>query len=329
LRIGIDSFTLRELNLDPYQCLDYAHKRGLEGVQFGGMSGLSSTRDVTELLKLKDYADSLGMYINVSVGMCNPLLFQQSEDEVRTAMIQDIQAFAKVGWHELAGIISSNDERYKHPVPWNTHLSKSADFVRSLRPVLEECGSRINLENHGDSTFDILHVVEAVGADICGVNLDTGNTLVNAEDPVLAARRVAPYTHLTHIKDGIVFFSENGVSRQGKAPGQGIVDLASIIAILGEYNPDLPLSIEDHKWIFEFPVFEKDWFIPNSDLTPYEFGQFIKLVSVTEQKLASGELPAVDVYEAIPYLEQMEERIASGAEHLRGILEKLNLQSGK
>lgn len=329
MRIGIDSFTLRELNLDPYQCLDYANKRGLEGVQFGGMSGLSSTRDVGELLKLKDYADSLGMYINVSVGMCNPLLFQQSEDEVRTAMIQDIQAFAKVGWHELAGIISRNDERYKHPVPWNTHLSKSADFVRSLRPVLEECGSRINLENHGDSTFDILHVVEAVGADICGVNLDTGNTLVNAEDPVLAARRVAPYTHLTHIKDGIVFFSANGVSRQGKAPGQGIVDLASIIAILGEYNPDLPLSIEDHKWIFEFPVFVQDWFTPNPDLTPYEFGQYIKLVQGVEQKLASGDLPAVDAYEAIPYLAQMEERIASGAEHLRGILQKLNLQSGK
>ncbi|TXK84572.1 sugar phosphate isomerase/epimerase [Paenibacillus sp. N3.4] len=182
LRIGIDSFTLRELNLDPYQCLDYANKRGLDGVQFGGMDGLSSKRDLGELLHLRDYADSLGMYINVSVGMCNPILFQQSEDEVRTAMIHDIQAFAKAGWHELAGIISRNNERYKHPVPWNTHLSKSADFVRSLRPVLEECGSRINLENHGDSTFDILHVVEAAGADICGVNLDTGNTLVNAED---------------------------------------------------------------------------------------------------------------------------------------------------
>ncbi|UKS28334.1 sugar phosphate isomerase/epimerase [Paenibacillus sp. HWE-109] len=328
MRIGIDSFTLRELNLDPYQCLDYANKRGLEGVQFGGMDGLSSKRDVGELLNLRNYADSLGMYINVSVGVCNPLL-QQSEDEARTAMILDIQAFAKAGWHELAGIISRSDERYKHPVPWNTHLSKSADFVRSLRPVLEACGSRINLENHGDSTFDILHVVEAAGSDICGVNLDTGNTLVNAEDPVLAARRVAPYTHLTHIKDGIVFFSANGVSRQGKAPGQGIVDLASIIAILGEYNPDLPLSIEDHKWIFEFPVFEQEWFTPNQNLTPYEFGQFIKLVKAVEQKLASGELPAVDAYEAIPYLAQMEERIASGAECLRGILEKLNLQSGK
>jgi len=329
LRIGIDSFTLRELNLDPYQCLDYAHKRGLEGVQFGGIDGLSPNRDVGELLNLKDYADSLGMYINVSVNSCNPLQFNQSEDEERTAISRDIQAFAKTGWHELRSVISHSDERYKHPVSWNIHLSKSIDFLRSLRPVLEECGSRINIENHGDSTFDVLHIVEAVGSDICGVCLDTGNTLVNGEDPVQAARRVAPYTHMTHIKDGIVFFSANGVSRQGKAPGQGNVDFASIIAILHEYNPDLPLSIEDHKWIFEFPVFEKDWFIPNSDLTPYEFGQFIKLVSVTEQKLASGELPAVDVYEAIPYLEQMEERIASGAEHLRGILEKLNLQSGK
>jgi len=329
LRIGIDSFTLRELNLNPYQCLDYANKRGLEGVQFGGMDGLSSKRDVGEILHLRDYADSLGMYINVSVDTCNPFLFRQSEEETRSAIARDIEIFAKAGWHELRSVISHSDERYKHPVPWNTHLSRSSDFVRSLRPVLEECGSRINIENHGDSTFDILHVVEAAGADICGVCLDTGNTLVNAEDPVLAARRVAPYTHLTHIKDGIVFFSANGVSRQGKAPGQGSVDFASIIAILGEYNPDLPLSIEDHKWIFEFPVFERDWFAPNPNLTPYEFGQFIKLTWEVEQKLASGELPTVEAYEAIPYLEQMEDRIASGAEHLRGILEKLQLQSGK
>lgn len=329
MRIGIDSFTLRELNLDPYQCLDYANKRGLEGVQFGGIGELSSKRDVGEILHVRDYANSLGMYINVSVDTCNPLLFHQSEDEARAAIIRDIQIFAKAGWHELRSVISHNDERYKHPVPWNTHLSRSADFVRSLRPALEECGSRINLENHGDSTFDILQVVEAAGADICGVCLDTGNTLVNAEDPVLAARRVAPYTHLTHIKDGIVFFSANGVSRQGKAPGQGIVDFASIIAVLGEYNPDLPLSIEDHKWIFEFPVFEQDWFTPNQKLTTYEFGQYIKLVRTVEQKLASGELPSVDSYEAIPYLEQMEERITSGAEHLRGILERLNLHSGK
>ncbi len=325
MKIGIDSFTIRELNLNPYQCLDYAKQRGLAGVQFGGMSGLSSTRDVEEILHIRDYADSLGMYINVSLEMCNPLLLQQSENEVRNVMIHDIKAFSKAGWHELSCIISENDERYKHPVPWNTHISKSIDFLQSLRPVLEECGSRINIENHGDSTFDILQVVEAVGPDICGVCLDTGNTLINAEDPVMAARRVAPYTHLTHIKDGIVFFSANGVSRQGKAPGQGIVDLENIIAILGEYNPNLNLSIEDHKWVFEFPVFEEKWFAPNQDLTPYEFGQYIQLVKKVEQKLANGELPPVEAYEAIPYLEQMEERITSGAEYLRGILKKLNL----
>jgi sugar phosphate isomerase/epimerase len=129
LRIGIDSFTLRELNLDPYQCLDYANKRGLEGVQFGGVDGLSSKRDVGELLHLREYADLLGIYINVSVGTCNPHLLHQSEDEARSAIIRDTQLFAKAVWYELRSVISHNDERYKHPVPWNTHLSRSADFV--------------------------------------------------------------------------------------------------------------------------------------------------------------------------------------------------------
>jgi sugar phosphate isomerase/epimerase len=199
-------------------------------------------------------------------------------------------------------------------------LQKSAEFVRSLRPVLAECGSRINLENHGDSTFDLLQVVEAVGEDICGICFDTANTLVNAEDPVLAAKRVAPYTHMSHCKDGLTFFTANGVSRQGKPPGQGVVDFAQIIPILGAYNRDLRLSIEDHKMIFEFRIFDRDWMAKNPKLNSYELGQYVKLAAEAEKRLARGELPGVDEYEAAPFVEEMEQRLTDGAAFLRGLL---------
>lgn len=325
MRVGVDSFTLSPLSLNPYQTLDYVKKMGLDGVQFSGMNELSKNRDAGELKNIRDYASSLGMYIEISTGECNPLLSGQSEEEQRQRIENEIKVFAELGWHELRSIISYNDERYKHSVPWDIHLKKCSEFVSSLRPILKEYGSRINLENHGDSTFDILHVVEAAGADICGVCLDTANTLVNAEDPVLAAKRVAPYTHMTHIKDGIIFFTDNGVKRQGKAVGQGIVDFEQIVAILGQHNPDLTLSIEDHKWIFEFSIFDQEWINRNPSLTPYELGQFVKLAWITEKKLASGELPDVDQYEAIPYLEQVEERLVFGTQHLRNLIRKLNL----
>lgn len=322
MRVGIDSFTIRELKLNAYESFDYVKKLGLDGIQFGGIYELSKSGDIGELKEIKQYADSLGMYMETGVAGCNPVTFKRSEDEQRESISRDIRAFAQVGCHELRAVISHYDERYDHPVPWDVHLQKSAEFVRSLRPVLAECGSRINLENHGDSTFDILQVVEAAGEDICGVCFDTANTLVNAEDPVMAAKRVAPYTHMSHLKDGITFFTANGVSRQGKPPGQGVVDFAQIIPILGAYNRDLRLSIEDHKMIFEFRIFDSDWIAKNPKLTPYELGQYVRLAAAAEKKLASGELPGVDEYEATPYAEEMEQRLTDGGQYVRGLLNK-------
>lgn len=329
MKVGMDSFTVNHLQLNPYQVLDLAKKLGLDGVQYGGISELSKSHDVGELKDIRDYATTLGMYIEVSTSVCNPLLTGLKEADQQAQIENEIRLFAALGWHELRSVISRYDERYRHPIPWEIHLQKSSDFVRSLRPVLADCDSRINLENHGDSTFDILHVVETAGEDICGVCLDTANTLVNAEDPVLATKRVAPYTHMTHIKDGIIFFTANGVTRQSKPVGQGIVDFAQIIPILNQYNPGLTLSIEDHKGLFEFSMFDEQWIEKNPGLTPYELGQYVKLASVTEHKLKKQEIDDVDTYEAIPYPLQMEERVRESAQYLRMLLEMNEHSNGR
>lgn len=323
MKVGVDSYTIRELKLNGFQTLDYVKSLGLDGIQFGSIGNMSKSRDIGELDALRQYANEAGLYIDTGVDTCNPAIFRRSEEEQREAITRDIRIFAKMGWHELRSVISYYDERYVHPVPWETHLQKSISFLQSLRPALEECGSRINLENHGDSTFDLLHIVEAVGPDICGFCLDTANTLVNAEDPVMAAKRVAPYTQMTHCKDGITFFSENGVSRQGKPPGQGIVDFAQIIPILHAFNPNLNLSIEDHKMIFEFRIFDPQWMSRNLELSTNELAQYIKMTVQTENKLTRGEIPSVAQYEQAPYLQEMEQRVKDGAQHLRSVLKEI------
>jgi sugar phosphate isomerase/epimerase len=325
MRVGIDTFTLRELGLDPYQTLDFIKKRGFDGAQFGGIRGMSPQLDVGALIDIHQYAKSQNMYALVSVTYVNPVISELNRDDFRHNLEEEIRTAAKAGWHELHSAINTSSERYEHAIPWDEHIQQCIHVIRSLRPVLEQCGSRINLETHGETTFDVLRVIEAVGEDIVGVCLDTSNTLVNAEDPVLAAKRVAPYTHMTHAKDGIIYFSQNGITRQGKPPGQGVVDWERILPILGQYSPNLPLSIEDHKWLFEAKIFDQEWMSHNPDLTAYELGQFIKLASETEAKLAMGQIPNPDEYEAIPYLEQMEERLNSGLGYFRELLARLHL----
>ena len=325
MRVGIDVFTIRELNLDPFEQADFVKRRGFEGLQYGGVRSMSDTLDVGRLREIHQYERENGLYSHVSVTTVNPITSKLTFDELRECLEQEIAAAAQAGWNELHSVINVGNERYTHPIPWSRHLEGAIKLINQLRPTLEKYGSRINLEPHGETTFDILRVIEATGTHLTGVCLDTANTLCNAEDPVMAARRVAPYTHLTHTKDGLVCFCDTGVLRQGKAPGMGSVDFENVLAALGEYTPDLPLSIEDHKWLFTADIFDPAWIAHNPELTPEEMGRFVKLAWAGQQRLNAGEIPPVDVYEAVPYLEQMEERLAFGRDYLMKLMERLNL----
>ncbi|WP_214627454.1 sugar phosphate isomerase/epimerase family protein [Paenibacillus agaridevorans] len=321
MKIGIDSFTIRELKLDPYGIIDFAQQHGFEGVQFDSLEEVSPELDERKLQDVKQYGDARGIVTTMSINNCNPITAGVDEAVHRSVLEKQIRACASAGWHELRSYIIASDERYVHQLPWSEHVERSAAFITSLRPVLESCGSRINLENHGDTTFELLAIVEQVGSDICGICLDTANTLVNAEDPVMAAKRVAPYIRMTHIKDAIISFTDRGVRRQGKAPGQGNVDFATILPILEAHNPELMLAIEDHKWLFDIPIFEEEWMRKNPDITALELSSFAKLAVDTERRLAAGNLMQIEEYEAIPYREQMEERLTQGRDYIRSLIQ--------
>ena len=325
MRIGIDVYTIRELNLDPYQVFDWVEKNKFEGAQFSNIRNLSETLDIGKLKDIRAYADAKNLYSHVSVTHVNPVMFKGSFDELKCRMEEEIAAAAACGWRELHSYINAGFERYEHDVPWPVHVEQCIMLINALRPTLEKYGARINLEDHGEATFDILRVIECTGTHLAGVCLDMANTLVNAEDPVLAAKRVAPYTHLTHTKDGIVTLCDEGIVRQGKPPGAGCVDFETILPILGKYCPGLPLSIEDHKGLFTARIYDEDWIAKNPELTPYELAQFVKLAWQGHQKIQKGEWPTIEEYETAPYLEEMDVRLTFGREYLSDLLKRHNL----
>ena len=327
MRVGIDTFTIRELGLDPFQTLDYISAHGLAGAQFGGVRSLSPTLDAGELRAVREYADGLGLYTYVSVPTPNVAVVGDRAAH-REEIGRQIEAAAAVGWHELHSALGGPDERYHHAVPWATQLAEATGFIRELGPVLRAHGSRINLETHGDTTtFELARMAEEAGPDICGITLDTANVYCFGEDPVSAARRAAPYVHQTHTKDAIIFFCENGLRRQVRAPGQGSLAWEAILPILAEYEPDLPLSIEDHKWWYEVEIFQGWWHAQQADLTREELARTVQIAWQIERQIAAGEIAEPTAYEEIPYLEQLEERLHAGRDYLNGALERLSLQS--
>ena len=327
MQVGLDTFTIRELNLGPFETLDYLKAHELEGAQFGGLGALSKTLDPGELREVRAYGDNLGLYTHVSISTCNRHLVNGPLDEHLKQIEKQIKLAAGCGWHELHVSLGGLTERYEHPVPWTQHLTDAADLIRGLGPILREHGSRVDIETHGDTTtFELVRLIEDVGADIAGICLDTANVLCHAEDPVLAAQRAAPYTHLTHTKDAITYFFPGGYQRQGRTPGEGVLDWEAILPILGEHAPGLPLSIEDHKWIFDFQIFDERWLSLHPDLTLFELAKTVETTWNCQQKINSGEWPDPEEYEAIPYLDQIEDRLASGRDYLKGLLAQLGLR---
>jgi len=326
MRVGLDIYTIHSLGLDPFQTLDYVKEHELEGMQFGGVRGFSSALDPGKLKEIRAHADNLGLYSHISVSTCNPYLVQGPLENHLESLKQEIEAAAACGWHELHSSLGSLEPRFEHPVRWTKHLTDAADLIRKLGPVLRQHKSRINLETHGDTTtFELVRLVEDAGPDIAGICLDTANVLCHAEDPVSAARRAAPYTHLTHTKDAIMYFIDTGYRRQTLPSGMGVLDWKIILPILAEHSPDLPISIEDHKMLFDFHVFDPHWLSLHPDLTREELARVIKLVFECQKRIQSGELPDPEEYEKIPHVEELEDRLHAGRDYLKKMIHHLGL----
>ncbi len=326
MRVGLDVYTIHSLRLDPFQTLDYIKKHELEGAQFGGLRGFSSTLDLGKLREIRTYADDLCLYSHVSVSTCNPYLVRGPLEDHLESLKQEIEAAAACDWHELHSSLGGLEQRYEHPVRWTQHLADASDLIRKIGPVLRQHKSRINLETHGDTTtFELVRLVEDVGPDIAGICLDTANVLCHAEDPVLAAHRAAPYTHLTHTKDAIMYFIDTGYRRQTLPPGRGALDWKTILPVLAEHSPDLPISIEDHKMLFDFHVFDPHWLSLHPDLTREELARVIQMVWKCQRLIYSGELPDPEESERIPHPEELEERLHAGRDYLKGMISRLGL----
>jgi sugar phosphate isomerase/epimerase len=121
-------------------------------------------------------------------------------------------------------------DRFRTDVTWEEQLSATERFLKRLAPIARDLGIHMNLETHEEITsFEVVRLVEAVGPDSMGITFDTGNVTQRGEDSLAAARRIAPYVRQTHLKDVVQVRAEDGLRRQVRACGYGLVDFATIV----------------------------------------------------------------------------------------------------
>ena len=210
---------------------------------------------------------------------------------------------------------------------WDRQLADTTAVLQRLAPVARDLGVRLALEPHLDATsFQLLGIIEAVGSDVVGICLDTANVMARMEDPLEAARRLAPHVLMTHAKDAILLFHEAGLRWQCRPCGQGAVPFPALLELLDAYAPDLTLSIEDHAGLFELPIYDPDWIATFTDLTTSELALLFRRAWMSGRRLSTRRQEDPEVLETLPWEERVSPRLDASIRYLRDLLEELGLE---
>lgn len=163
-------------------------------------------------------------------------------------LIRHIPRAAKVGANIMRICASSMlyvDE------PHDVEVRNVVTMLRRAAPVAADHGVTLAIENHIDFTStEILQILEGVGSESLRVNFDVGNSLRLYEDPVEAARNLAPYTVATHTKDILTRRDHTGAPSErflfwpSCPAGEGLIDMLGVARELDRAGFEGSLAIE-------------------------------------------------------------------------------------
>jgi sugar phosphate isomerase/epimerase len=296
LRVGVDSYSLKPLDLSPFELLEWAVMNEAGGVQFSEVNlPLGEVVDKAFLNELRSYAEENRLYIEWGGGEHIPL-------HLDTGRPKDIFAAnrraAEQAFHLGASTVRSCSGglmRWKKESPsTDEFLRLTAAALREHKSMLQGFGVVLAIETHFEFTsFELVRLFDMCGAgpgEYLGICLDTMNLLTMLEDPVLATRRLLPWVVTTHVKDGGLALTRDGFVSFTAEAGKGVLDLAVIFAELTAAHPKITLTVEDHGGDFLIPVNDPEFLARFPDLSVPELVRLLALAARTRALMDAGKL---------------------------------------
>jgi len=231
MQLGLDSYSFhlrlgRHNDFAPEEPADLkwfigkAAELGFDGVQLDPAH--IESNEEAYLATIRDLVQEHGLYVEFGSAGVDPI-----------RLIQDLKSANFVGASVLRTFLGYSPLLPK--AERERRLAQAEQNLRQVTPFCERFGVKIAIENHVDLTIkELKELTWMVGSDWVGACLDTTNNLFLGEDPIYAARELAPCTFATHLKDCEV---EPGLKPQMVKPlalGRGNVPLAEIIQIVRE-----------------------------------------------------------------------------------------------
>jgi sugar phosphate isomerase/epimerase len=202
--------------------------------------------------------------------------------------------------------------------PTDVLLRETAEALRAQRTMLCDHGVVLAIETHFEFTsFELVRLFDMCQAEPggwLGVCLDTMNLLTMIEHPGMATGRLLPWVVSTHMKDGGVLSSADGLTTFPVPIGSGVVDLASIIRMLGTLERTVHLSVEDHGGSFLLPLHDEAFLARFPDLAGAELRAILELAEASQAR------PECRPVERAEWPGVCESRIAHDLRQLRALV---------
>lgn len=253
----------------PVDLADAAHALGLAGIEVP-LSRIAPVFDgktvelTWSLDELRDRLDSYGMRLVADYG----IVVEQPSDH----LCDYLRLAAGMGVKVVRAILSNLlcGDRRKLEGGWEARLEAVAARLREVLPLAEELGIALAVENHQDATTsDMCRLYEmSRQSPAFAVTLDTGNPLSVGEEPVEAARALAPLIRHVHLKDYSIHFAPEGYRLVRCPAGTGVIDFPAILAAVRANGHDVTPGIEVAAQATRtIPILESGWWEchPNRD----------------------------------------------------------------
>jgi sugar phosphate isomerase/epimerase len=201
--------------------------------------------DEVAIRQIREHADRLGITLQLAHGSVCPSSrsFNAQLGTVEDQVSRALKASQIFGARCMRCILGGDPERPQIEM----HIDSMVKAIRPLRSRIADSGVKLAVENHGGDlqAREMKTMIEAVGRDVMGVCLDSGNPVWMLEDPHMTLEMLIPYAETCHVRDSAVWKTPEGIAVRWVNMGEGNVDIDGWIRKFIQAKPGLPIIFEN------------------------------------------------------------------------------------
>ena len=184
-------------------------------------------------------------------------------------------------------------EQFKSAAEWHTFFDQCKAGVQLAEPILRKYKMPLAIENHkGFRSEELASWMKSVGSEYVGVCLDLVNNVSLVETPQQTIDNLAPYTIFVSFKDIGVDFYDQGILLSEVPFGDGLFDLAGIVARFQKQNPRMLFQLEMlTRDPLKVPIFTEQYWKVYDEKSPASSRDLAMLVNWVRQHPPRRPLP--------------------------------------